>query len=127
MEFASVAPVRHCDELCSQRSGRNRHAMGRVGRLGIVQLGRAGCIDKPIGKPSCLVMEAPITEAKKRLGELIDLAEAGETVVVLRHGKPVARIVPMPGRGRPWRVATPDNVAAYRGIDIDEPVSEFSS
>jgi prevent-host-death family protein len=35
-------------------------------------------------------------EAKARLCELIDKAEAGETVVVTRHGRPVARLVPEP-------------------------------
>jgi prevent-host-death family protein len=35
-------------------------------------------------------------EAKARLSELIDKAEAGETVVITRHGRPVARLVPEP-------------------------------
>lgn len=33
-------------------------------------------------------------EAKNRLSELLDLVEAGEEVVITRHGKPVARMVP---------------------------------
>jgi prevent-host-death family protein len=32
-------------------------------------------------------------EAKTRLSELIEKVEAGETVVITRHGKPVARLV----------------------------------
>jgi prevent-host-death family protein len=33
-------------------------------------------------------------EAKTNLTKLIERVEAGETVLVTRHGKPVARIVP---------------------------------
>jgi prevent-host-death family protein len=35
-------------------------------------------------------------EAKARLSELIDKAEAGEIVVITRHGRPVARLVAEP-------------------------------
>ena len=33
-------------------------------------------------------------EAKNKLSELLDLAEQGEEVVITRHGKEVARLVP---------------------------------
>lgn len=33
-----------------------------------------------------------LADAKARLSELVDLAEAGETVEILRRGKPVARL-----------------------------------
>ena len=33
-------------------------------------------------------------EAKTKLSELLDNVEAGETVTITRHGKPVARLVP---------------------------------
>jgi prevent-host-death family protein len=33
-------------------------------------------------------------EAKNRLGHLLDLVEQGEEVVITRHGKAVARLVP---------------------------------
>lgn len=33
-------------------------------------------------------------EGKNRFGQLLDLAEAGEEVVITRHGRPVARLVP---------------------------------
>lgn len=69
-------------------------------------------------------MQTPIAEAKERLFELVDLVQSGEPVVILRNGKPAARILPMSGQGRPWRVATPDNPARYAGIDLDEPVLE---
>ncbi len=60
-----------------------------------------------------MVMDAPIADAKKRLCELVDLVENGETIVILRHGRPVARLVPMPVSAKPWRVKTPDNPKNY--------------
>ena len=33
-------------------------------------------------------------EAKNKFSELLDRAERGEEVVITRHGKPVARLVP---------------------------------
>lgn len=36
-----------------------------------------------------------LADAKARLSELVDLAEAGETVEILRRGKPVARLTPV--------------------------------
>ena len=33
-------------------------------------------------------------EAKNRLGQLLDLVEQGEEVIITRHGKEVARLVP---------------------------------
>jgi prevent-host-death family protein len=40
------------------------------------------------------MIEVGTYEAKARLSELIHKAEAGETVVITRHGRPVARLVP---------------------------------
>jgi prevent-host-death family protein len=40
-------------------------------------------------------------EAKNRLGHLLDLVERGEEVTITRHGKAVARLVPVrPGFNR---------------------------
>jgi antitoxin (DNA-binding transcriptional repressor) of toxin-antitoxin stability system len=48
-------------------------------------------------------------EAKSRLSELIRLAESGDTVILARGGKPVARIVA-------WPEARPDRVpGAWKG------------
>ena len=37
-------------------------------------------------------------EAKNTLGTLLDRVERGEEIVITRHGKPVARLVPNAGR-----------------------------
>lgn len=39
-------------------------------------------------------MDISVTEAKAQLTELVRRAEAGEEIVLTRHGKPAARIVP---------------------------------
>lgn len=69
-------------------------------------------------------MQAPIGEVKKQLCQLVDRVQADETVVILRHGRAAARLMPMPGRGKPWRVEEPDDPAAYKGFDLDEPILE---
>ena len=44
-------------------------------------------------------MDISIAEAKNRLPQLIRAVEGGETIVITRHGKPVAQLTPAP-RGR---------------------------
>ena len=39
-------------------------------------------------------MEIGAFEAKNRLGMLLDRVEYGEEIIITRHGKPVARLVP---------------------------------
>ncbi len=36
----------------------------------------------------------PATDAKARLAQLLDDVAHGETVVITRHGRPIARLVP---------------------------------
>jgi prevent-host-death family protein len=70
-----------------------------------------------------MVMEAAMADVKKRLCELVDLVERhGETVVITRHGRPAARIVPIERSRKTWRVEKPDDPALYKGIDLNEPI-----
>lgn len=39
-------------------------------------------------------MEIGAFEAKNKLGMLLDRVEHGEEIIITRHGKPVARLVP---------------------------------
>ena len=39
-------------------------------------------------------MEIGAFEAKNKLGMLLDRVEYGEEIVITRHGKPIARLVP---------------------------------
>lgn len=47
-----------------------------------------------------------IAEAKAHFSELVDRAEAGETVEIMRRGKPVARLVPAERKMRKIDVAS---------------------
>ncbi|MFL5251550.1 MAG: type II toxin-antitoxin system Phd/YefM family antitoxin [Rhodopila sp.] len=40
-------------------------------------------------------MDISVTDAKSQLTDLVKRAEAGDDVVLTRHGQPVARIVPI--------------------------------
>jgi prevent-host-death family protein len=40
------------------------------------------------------MMEIRSSDAKARFSELLDQVEHGETVVITRHGRPIARLVP---------------------------------
>ena len=64
-----------------------------------------------------------IYEAKTRLSHLVDRALRGEQVVITRHGRPVARLVP----AAPPR--TPRRLGALRGkirvaADFDAPLPD---
>jgi prevent-host-death family protein len=82
---------------------------------------------------SASMPEIGLREAKAHLSELIDRVEHGETLTLTRHGKPVARLVPIPERrpgllkGRIGMAAdfdeTPDwLVDAFEGGLDDDPL-----
>ena len=53
-----------------------------------------------------LEMQVKVSEAKAQLTDLVRRAEAGEEVVLTRHGQPVVRIVPVDAavdREERWR------------------------
>lgn len=74
-----------------------------------------------------------IYEAKTSLSRLISAAEAGETIIIARNGRPVAQLGPMPKRAprSPGRMKghvqihedfdqwTEDDEAAWYGNDTD--------
>jgi prevent-host-death family protein len=55
------------------------------------------------------VVTVNLAEAKARLSELVDKVEAGESVTITRHGKPVAQLSAVSGQKRPLR-----SLAAFR-------------
>lgn len=52
-------------------------------------------------------------EAKTRFGELLERVAAGEEIVITRHDKPVARVIP---EGLPRRDQVRDAVAGLRAL-----------
>jgi len=78
-------------------------------------------------------MNVSIKEAKNKFPELVRRAEAGETVVITRHGEPVVEVVPhRPKKGginwealRAYKKAHGfDKVVAYIPDDFDDPLPE---
>ncbi len=71
--------------------------------------------------------EIQASDAKARLPSLLDEVERGETLIITRHGKPIARIVPEAGR----RQAEVDRVLAeieqFRKTMQHIPVEEILS
>jgi antitoxin (DNA-binding transcriptional repressor) of toxin-antitoxin stability system len=51
------------------------------------------------------MMQVNIHEAKTQLSRLLELVEQGETVVIARHGKPVAELVLFRRHGLPFGIA----------------------
>ncbi len=61
------------------------------------------------------MISVTIPEAKSRLVELIDQVNAGEEVVIMRRGMPIARLTP----GTPKNRLTRHNLAPSPGTDGD--------
>jgi prevent-host-death family protein len=71
--------------------------------------------------------EIQASEAKAHLASLLDEVERGETVVITRHGKPIARIVPEAPRRQEEIDRAIENIKALRlstgKITLDELLS----
>jgi len=65
--------------------------------------------------------DLPIAKAKARFAELVRRAERGETVILTRHGRPVARLAPI-GPGD-----EPSAVAFEAAEGIREPVTPYGA
>jgi prevent-host-death family protein len=63
-------------------------------------------------------MDVSTAEAKNRLPELIRAVEAGEQVIITRHGRPVAQLAPPPNGSRKVRLGGwEDRIAFLPGWD----------
>lgn len=50
-------------------------------------------------------MQVNVHEAKSQLSRLLELVEQGESVIIARHGNPVAELVPVRRKGFPFGIA----------------------
>lgn len=57
------------------------------------------------------MVQINVHEAKTQLSRLLELVESGETVIIARHGKPVAELVPHRSTGFPFGIASGDPIA----------------
>ena len=63
-------------------------------------------------------------EAKTRLSEFVARAEAGEEVIIMRHNKPVAKIVPRHAKGEASREDIPPFI--QRTFHMGEPLVDLT-
>ena len=68
-------------------------------------------------------MDVALREAKSKLSELVQSAERGEKVVITRHGKPVAEIVPYRRKGG---IDFAELEALRKAMGIDDVTLNFS-
>ncbi len=63
-------------------------------------------------------------EAKSQLSRLLELVEEGETVVIARHGQPVAELIPARQKGGfPFGIAAQEPLVAA-GDDWWQPMND---
>ncbi|MGH3717444.1 MAG: type II toxin-antitoxin system Phd/YefM family antitoxin [Pseudonocardiaceae bacterium] len=67
-----------------------------------------------------------VYEAKTHLSKLLEQVEAGDEIIIARHGKPVARLVPL-HRTFPDRVPGGWEGKVWMAPDFDEPDPELES
>jgi prevent-host-death family protein len=67
------------------------------------------------------------SEAKTRLSELLDEVERGETIVITRHGKAIARLAPEQDQQRAERARVIERIRSNRAnmpkLTLDEILS----
>lgn len=68
-------------------------------------------------------MQVNVHEAKSQLSRLLELVEAGETVVIARNGQPVAELVPARRTGFPFGIASQEPLVA-EGDDWWQPTPD---
>jgi prevent-host-death family protein len=69
-------------------------------------------------------MQVNVHEAKSQLSRLLELVEEGETVVIARHGEPVAELIPARRKGGfPFGIAH-DEPLVSAGDDWWQPMSD---
>jgi len=63
-----------------------------------------------------------LSEAKDQLSSLVDRAASGEEIVIARHGKPLAKLVPVPPVKKEPRKQSNYLGLTYMADDFDAPL-----
>lgn len=65
-----------------------------------------------------------LSEAKDQLSSLVDRVASGEEIVIAKHGKPLARLGPMPAEKNSKEPRKPSNALGltYMADDFDAPL-----
>ena len=68
-----------------------------------------------------IMKTANFTEFRKHAAEFLDLVEKGEVLRILRHGKPIADISPIPAADKPsWKKTPP--LLPLSGISLSKAI-----
>jgi prevent-host-death family protein len=71
------------------------------------------------------MLEIQASEAKTRLAELLDQVERGETILITRHGKPIARLIPNAQARETDRRAVIESIREFRNGQPPVTVEEI--
>ncbi len=63
-----------------------------------------------------------LSEAKDQLSSLVDRAASGEEIVIAKHGKPLAKLVPVPAVKKGPRKPSGALGLTYMADDFDAPL-----
>jgi prevent-host-death family protein len=69
--------------------------------------------------------EVQASDAKTHLPQLLDDVEAGETIVITRHGKPIARLVPDEEHRKAEAAAAVEAIRALRKRMVKATLDEI--
>ena len=69
--------------------------------------------------------EIQASEAKTHLPQLLDDIERGETVIITRHGRPIARLIPEASISRDLRIEMVERLKALRATMPNVPLDEL--
>lgn len=72
------------------------------------------------------MIQVTVREAKAHLLELIDLALAGEEVVIAKGDRPLVKLVVLPKAAKERRLGGAAAVIISMADDFDEPPDEFA-
>jgi prevent-host-death family protein len=72
-----------------------------------------GRFDRSIDRPK-VMREIQASVAKTHLAQLLDEVERGETIVITRHGRAIARLIPDPDHRRAEIREAIENIKAFR-------------
>ena len=71
--------------------------------------------------------EVQSSDAKAHLPQILDEVERGETIIITRHGRPIAQIVPKADNRAAETRKAMDRIAAFRQTMPDLSVEEILS
>jgi len=71
--------------------------------------------------------EIQASEAKTHLPQLLDEIERGETIIITRHGRAIARLIPEEKLRRGGRIEAVERLKALRATMPQVPLAELLS